>query len=313
MRLCVKNDLATFLNFVTRYDIVPRISLTPLSAIEQQLQQVLDFFNPKFTSKNMDQVPGFFVIVMENASCVASYAACNTMGSTNLLLETLSSFIKLSPYTPLGTYVFCIDNRKLVVERNPDAILQILFNSSQLSTVEEKVDQCRSDRARLCISTAKELEKQKLRNQAAIDEKKRDIEEKIQKLEASKSNCELSKSWYYDVFKISKDEEDFHGNLERLELAGTWDEIIEILKPYKLPDEFECQEARIDLGTRYRCVVEPLDIANYYRHLKNEDTGPYMLKGRPKRAKERREHAGKTFRCVALSCWEPRPFLSLDS
>ena len=142
MRLGVKNGLATFLNFVTRYDIVPRISLTPLSAIEQQLQQVLDFFNSKskfYKQEHADQVPGFFVFVMENASCVASYAACNTMGSTNLLLETLSSFIKLSPYTPLGTYVFCIDNRKLVVERNPDAILQILFNSSQLSTVEEKV------------------------------------------------------------------------------------------------------------------------------------------------------------------------------
>lgn len=104
MRLGVKNGLATFLNFVTRYDIVPRISLTPLSAIEQQLQQVLDFFNPKskfYKQEHADQVPVFFVIVMENASCVASYAACNTMGSTNLLLETLSSFIKLSPYTPL--------------------------------------------------------------------------------------------------------------------------------------------------------------------------------------------------------------------
>lgn len=65
---------------------------------------------------------------------------------------------------------------------------------------------------------------------AVIDEKKRDIEEKIQKLEAYKSNCELSKSCY--------DEEDFHANLERLELAGIWGEIIEILKPYKLPDEF---------------------------------------------------------------------------
>uniref|UniRef100_A0A2K1YAC6 Uncharacterized protein n=1 Tax=Populus trichocarpa TaxID=3694 RepID=A0A2K1YAC6_POPTR len=195
---------------------LPRISLTPLSAIEQQLQQVLDFFNPKskfYKQEHADQVPGFFVIVMENASSVARYAACNTMGSPNLLLETLSSFIKLSPYTPLGTYVFC--NRKLVVESNPDAILQILFNSSQLSTVEEKVTVARgslrdhlnyksklylvlimSDRARLCISAAKELEKQKLRNQAVIDEKKRDIEEKIQKLEAYKSNCELSKSCY---------------------------------------------------------------------------------------------------------------------
>jgi enhanced disease susceptibility 1 protein len=42
-----------------------------------------------------DEAQGFYVTVMENASSAASYAACNIMGSANLLLETLSSFIKL--------------------------------------------------------------------------------------------------------------------------------------------------------------------------------------------------------------------------
>lgn len=56
-----------------------------------------------------------------------------------------------------------------------------------------------------------------------------------------------------------------------------------MLKRYELPDEFEGHREWIDIGTRYRRIVEPLDIANYYRHLKHEDTGSYLIKGRPKR------------------------------
>ncbi|KAL9375263.1 hypothetical protein Peur_032142 [Populus x canadensis] len=50
---------------------------------------------------------------MENASSAASYAACNIMGSTNLLLETLSSFIKLykSLYT-LRDLFFSVEYRR---------------------------------------------------------------------------------------------------------------------------------------------------------------------------------------------------------
>lgn len=151
-----------------------------------------------------------------------------------------------------------------------------------------------SERARLCLRAAEELEKQKLENQATMNNKKKDIEDGIKKLEAYKSKCALHKVGYYDAFKISNDKEDFHANVARLELAGIWDEIIEMLKRHELPDGFEGQKEWIDLGTRYRRIVEPLDIANYYRHLKNEDTGPYVEKGRPKRYKctqRWREHA----------------------
>jgi len=71
--------------------------------------------------------------------------------------------------------------------------------------------------------------------------------------------------------------------VKRLELAGLWDEIVDMLRRYQLPDNFECRAEWVKLGTGYRCLVEPLDIANYYRHAKNEDTGPYLANGRPKR------------------------------
>ena len=127
-----------FVNFVMRYDIVPRISLCPLSSIKQQLQRVLDYFNQNAPQPPND-APAFYETVVKNASSVANYAACKIMGSTNPLLETVSSFIEPSPYRPFGTYVFCTGTGKLVVISNPDAVLQVLFYSSQLSTEEEKV------------------------------------------------------------------------------------------------------------------------------------------------------------------------------
>lgn len=127
-----------FIHFVLRYDIVPRIALAPLSSIEAQLPQMLSLL------KTMPAAPvqeplrkafaQFYLTVMRNASCVASQAACKMMGNTNPLMETIASFIKQSPYRPFGVYVFCTGNGKLVVVKNPDAVLQILFYSLQLSS-----------------------------------------------------------------------------------------------------------------------------------------------------------------------------------
>lgn len=139
-----------------------------------------------------------------------------------------------------------------------------------------------STSGRLCLLAAGESEEQKKRNQAKVVLKEKDMKKALTEIERYK-NFESHKVGYYDAFKRQENPEDFKANVKRLELAGIWDEIIELLKGYKLPDQFEGQVKWIELGTQYRRLVEPLDIANYYRHLKNEDTGPYMTKGRPKR------------------------------
>ncbi|XP_058180503.1 protein EDS1L-like [Rhododendron vialii] len=345
-----------FIHFVMRYDIVPRLMLAPLSSIGGELQPVLHFFNPRSLYFGNDSVAMaeeasiFFLKVMRNVSSVASHIACNLMGSTYPLLETLTSFIEPSPYRPFGTYVFCTGNGKLVVAKNSDAVSQILFYSCQLqceaeikevagkslkehlgyenelqgslemqnvaylddhfkelplssnASIEGEMGNLNtalndlgvSTRGRLCLRAAGELEKQKQGNQDKINRNKTEIEKRLRSIWKYQSEREVRKVGYYDSFKLQNDVEDFHANVNRLELAGMWDEIIEMLKKYELPGEFEGQEDWIKLGTEYRRLVEPLDIANFYRHLKNDDTGPYMFKGRPKRYKYTqrwREHA----------------------
>ncbi|KAF5730494.1 putative Disease resistance protein [Tripterygium wilfordii] len=341
-----------FIHFVMRYDIVPRILLAPLSSVEQSLQLVLHVLNPNSTSAAQvgdGEASSLFMTVMRNASSVTSRTACKLMGSTNLLLETVSSFIELSPYTPSGTYVFCTRNQQHIVITDSEAVLQLLFYSSQLNAVIEQLDIAKrslndhlsyqnelqeslkmqnihvlrnlgnlplssdaadgerainmalndlglSTKARLCLRAAAEYEERRLKNQAKIDDQKADIEKGLSTLQDYKTKTEICKLGYYDAFKLSRATEDFEANVKRQELAGIWDEIIEMLKKYELPDGFELRKEWVDLGTRYRRIVEPLDIANYYRHLKNEDTGPYMVRARPRRyrfAQRWFEHASK--------------------
>ncbi|GMJ05966.1 enhanced disease susceptibility 1 [Hibiscus trionum] len=339
-----------FLHFVMRYDIVPRILLAPLSSMGHELEHILCQLNQKamFSIQgSIVEALKFYETVMRNASAVVSHAACRLKGNTNPILETVASIIELSPYRPCGTFVFCTGHGKLVLVRNADAILQLLFYSSQLcsenelqsiaerslndhfnylselqeslnkplvqldhleglplssngATAENRAinmalnDLGLSAKARLCLRAAGEHEKQKVINQQRMDSKKKDIVSGLQALEEYKTKSTFCNVGYYDAFRLSKDEDDFKANVKRLELTGIWDEIIEMLNRYELPEGFESRKEWIELATKYRRIVEPLDIANYYRLAKNEDTGPYMYKGRPRRYKYTqrwREHA----------------------
>ena len=130
-----------FIHFIMRYDIVPRIHLAPLPSLQPvQLQTILNSLNSRSleSSSNGDVTTAFFTTVMSNASSVTNNAACHLMESTSLLLENLRSFIKLSPYSPFGTYIFCTESDEVVVLTNPHAVLQILFYSCQLNSESER-------------------------------------------------------------------------------------------------------------------------------------------------------------------------------
>ncbi|XP_048137574.1 protein EDS1-like isoform X2 [Rhodamnia argentea] len=337
-----------FVHFVAKLDMVPRILLTPRSSATELLREIPPFFDPHHKADRA-KLASLFGNVMKNAACAASYAACAVTGSKHTLFDTMSRFIKRSPYQPCGQYVFFTETGRLVVVKNPDAVLQLLFYSLQIEsetelpkiavasleahwTYRDALDRCLathnvvclenlrdlplssddpvdinvktigaalndlnlSTTARLCLRAAGELEKQKEDNRNAIQEKKDAINKALKALEEYRTTCRNDGVGYYDAFKMQKKEEDFKANVKRLELAAMWDEIIEMIKQERLPDKFEAEKEWVDLGTLFRRLVEPVDIANYYRHMKNEDAGPYMTKGRPKRyhyPQRWREHA----------------------
>ncbi|CAN8278174.1 unnamed protein product [Cochlearia groenlandica] len=321
-----------FTNFVTRFDIVPRIMLAQKSSIEQTLPQVLPLLDPTKTpvQENDMNVSNFYKSVMKDASTVAYQAVCDLTGDKDAFFETLSSFLVLSPYKPIGAFVFSTGTR-LVSVSNSDAALQILFyaSSSQSRTEQEQSlspnqsirDHCSygehvqslgkklfnhldlnnlpldgeyapltdlglSTKAIQCVRATLEAEKQRVDNQIKIHKNKDKIEKKLTWIEDKyKPRCRTQKIGYYDSFKANIEDIDFDANVKRAELAGIFDEVLGLVKKGQLPDEFEGRREWVDLANRYRRLFEPLDISNYHRHLKNEDTGPYMEKGRPNRYK----------------------------
>ncbi|RVW21184.1 Protein EDS1 [Vitis vinifera] len=275
-----------FIHFVMRYDVIPRIMLGPSST---EHKQILDFFNPGSESfrKHTDSSLGLYSSVMRNASMVANYDACNFMGCRIPALETLRNFIEsalidLSELTSSAVEWSQEEdaeaakkglNEHLDYQKELQSLgkqnvvyldhleeLPVSSDGSPATVNTTLNDLGLSTQAMLCLQATGELEKRKSRNQDKI------INDYKQKIEAPrKTRC-------------------FQANVSRLVLAGYWDEMMEMLKAYELPDEFEKRQDLIQLGTNYLRMVEPLDIANFYRHAKDEETGFYVKKGtRPKR------------------------------
>jgi hypothetical protein len=86
---------------------------------------------------------------------------------------------------------------------------------------------------------------------------------------------------YYDYFK-KEDMKDMDANTRRVKLKEFWDEIIEKWEEHELPSDFKSQNKWINIVNTYRRLVEPLDIAYYYRTNENEN---YLSDGRPNRHK----------------------------
>lgn len=135
----------------------------------------------------------------------------------------------------------------------------------------------------LSLHAALDLEEEKLKNEGKIE--KESIERYLSAIQEYKWDCELTKVGYYEAFKNQNNESDFHADVARLELAGVWDEIVDMVTRAELPDNFEVKKEWIELGTKFRRLLEPLDVANYYRHGRNDDAGSYLIKGRPRRYK----------------------------
>ncbi|GKB09308.1 EDS1-like protein [Tanacetum coccineum] len=147
--------------------------------------------------------------------------------------------------------------------------------------------------AKWCLMAAEEAEKRKKANEKLIRESMRAhqtegnkpnqkiIEDILDIICNYKITHDNGNEDYYEAFKLQDKEDDFVANVNRLELAKIYDVIIEMVMRHDLPDEFEACNELIVLGTKFRRLIEPLDIANYYRHLK----GDGYMDVRPKRYK----------------------------
>jgi hypothetical protein len=133
------------------------------------------------------------------------------------------------------------------------------------------------------LRAAEQVLKQQMENMSILEkESPKKMETPMEELEEYHLQCRGNETGYYDAFRQKqRGNVDSQANLKRLEFAGWWDEIIQYkFDEDELPDDFQCRKEWIIWCTQHRPLVEPLDIANYCRLGKKEDSGFY---GRPSR------------------------------
>ncbi|CAN4095062.1 unnamed protein product [Withania somnifera] len=107
-------------------------------------------------------------------------------------------------------------------------------------------------------------------------------------IEWYKASCDNSSDQmgYYDSFKQrGASKRDFKVNMNRIKLAQFWDSLIDKLEANELPYDFHKRAKWVYASQFYKLLVEPLDIAEYYRSGMHHVEGHYMQHGREKRYK----------------------------
>ncbi|GMI67589.1 ARABIDOPSIS PHYTOALEXIN DEFICIENT 4, PHYTOALEXIN DEFICIENT 4 [Hibiscus trionum] len=86
---------------------------------------------------------------------------------------------------------------------------------------------------------------------------------------------------YYDSFKRrTGSKREARVNMNRHKLASFWDGVIDLYENNKLPHDFDTKGKWINTSQSYKLLVEPLDIADYYRNGMHRERGHYIENGR---------------------------------
>ncbi|PRQ49497.1 putative carboxylesterase [Rosa chinensis] len=89
---------------------------------------------------------------------------------------------------------------------------------------------------------------------------------------------------YYDSFKQrGSSKRDHKVNMNRLLLAGFWNDVLRMLENNELPHDFHKRSKWVNTSHSYKLLVEPLDIAEYYRSGTHRIKGHYLKHGRERR------------------------------
>lgn len=105
-------------------------------------------------------------------------------------------------------------------------------------------------------------------------------------IEWYKTSCDESENQmgYYDSFKRRQaSKRDNQVNLFRIKLASFWDNVINKIDNNELPHDFHRRRKWVNAAHFYQLLVEPLDIAEYYRSGEHLKKGHYLMNGRERR------------------------------
>ncbi|GLJ28544.1 hypothetical protein SUGI_0561650 [Cryptomeria japonica] len=204
-----------------------------------------------------------------------------TMRSHEGIPDDQTAHVCISEHTDYGRMLEVITEELL----NASQIANFVANSFELGIALE-LDamgvEAQDDHAFLALRKAGEEKNEQDINIEKLNMELSKHQSYMAQLEWYKMRSKDNGPGYYDAFKQIVERKDFYVNLARKRLEEFWDKIIEMEEKHVLPIDFRTRNKWINAGTAYRRLVEPLDIADYYRTLKGNKS--YLSDGaRPHR------------------------------
>lgn len=140
--------------------------------------------------------------------------------------------------------------------------------------------------AKDCLKMARRMGRTPNLNSAKLAIKLSEVVPYRAQIEWYKVSCDESDDQigYYDCFKQREtSRRDSTVDLNRYKLASFWNRVIDMLEKNELPHDFHRRAKWVNTSQSYKLLVEPLEIAEYYRKGMHRVNGHYLSHGRERR------------------------------
>ncbi|KAJ8550202.1 hypothetical protein K7X08_033909 [Anisodus acutangulus] len=299
-----------FCHVVSQHDIVPRLFFSPSTPLASSCSFQ---FISHLSEENKTQL--FRVVlasleILSEGECKSSfwpsgsYLFCTNRGAVcvdngmlviKLLYLTLlngspssslEDFLGYADFIQKVHWQF-IENRSFMGGNLPESSYEagITLALESLGIASHELN---SEDAKEALKKAKKLGRTRNLNSANLAIGLSKINPLRAQIEWYKASCDNSgdQMGYYDSFKQrGASKRDFKVNMNRIKLAQFWDSVIDKLEANELPYDFHKRAKWINASQFYKLLVEPLDIAEYYRSGMHHVKGHYMQHGRERRYK----------------------------
>eukprot|EP00253_Pinus_taeda_P000837 PITA_00837 len=313
-----QNWAGNFCHVVSQQDIVPRILIAPFESITEPLSTLLPYWGGIMT--NVTKYASDYVIRDAYTALLHSisgldgvisgspyrpfgvYMFCSNYGAACIINS--ETVLKMLHLTLQGQEK---SSDKSVREHinYSTALENVIRNSGRISSSNTESSyemgislqlkaigmEAQNDSARTALLRVREIDNKHNTNASLLSSKLSRAQSRMAELEWYKDLCGKEdihdsfnkKLGYYDSFRQLNEKRDINANLRREKLAVFWDEIVNMWQNHQLPSESQFPSRWTYAGNTYSRLVEPLDIAHYYRTSKGK--GSYLSDGRPARHK----------------------------
>ncbi|PWA78400.1 Lipase, class 3 [Artemisia annua] len=254
-----------FCHIVSKHDIIPRLLFAPVAPIITHVHTLLKschltmnspFFirdlGPQLTEHEKNELFQFVLHYLEVA------------------IRSLEVGTRSLPFVPFGNFMFCSSDGAVCIEDTKAIVrmLCLMFASGSPSS---------------CIDD--HLEYESYVEKISLQYLKRDDEELYESNTYEAGVTLASQSVSSGHLRNGASRRNFKVYLNREKLGKFWDNVIDMLEKNQLPHDFHKRAKWVYASHSYQLLVEPLDIAEYYRSDAHRIKGHYLKDGREKRYK----------------------------